>query len=120
MRRQADIDADLTLDWTVWGITPDCFQRGICAFFGLLEEVTKAVCDNSPAVQWRVRVKEGSNDMVPVPGFRPELLVSHDFDAMRDGINALEQEESYPRFFNDAAMRHARTLKQRPELRLTT
>jgi hypothetical protein len=58
------------------GITPERFQRGVRAFFGILEEVTQAVCDGRPNVQWRVQVKAASNliGVVPVPGFHPETI----------------------------------------------
>jgi hypothetical protein len=93
------------------GVTPDRFLRGARAFFGILDEVTQAVCNGRPNVQWRVQVKAASNliGVVPVPGFHPEIVGTIE-TALRDGINALERGDVQPAYFTESAMRHARAL----------
>jgi hypothetical protein len=107
----ADIDADLTLELDGLGVNPERFQRGIRAFFGVLGEVTRSVCSGQPVVRWRVQVKAGSNliGVVPVPGFRPEV-VGTIASALRDGIVSLEESDAQPQYFTEAAMRYARDL----------
>ena len=113
MATAADIETDLTLELDGQGVTPDRFQRGTRAFFGVLSEVTKSVCDGKPNVQWRVQVKAGSNlvGIVPVPGFFPDV-VNTIAVAMRAGMQSLERGHAQPRFFTEAAMKHARDLAE--------
>ena len=111
-----DIDTDVTLELDGSGVSPERFQKAVRAFFGVLGEVTKAVCEGRPAVKWRVQVKSGSNlvGVVPVAGFRPEL-VGVIVGAVHDGIVALEADEvrpDLPQYFGDLAMRHARELSE--------
>ncbi len=114
MATVTDIDADMTLELNGADVTPDRFQRAIRAFFGMVGEVTKSVCDGKPRVEWRVQVKAGSNliGMNSVPGFRPEtvgLIAS----TIRDGIVALEENNlSHPPHFSDAALRHVHDLAE--------
>ncbi len=61
MARPEDIDTDIKieLDWSE--ITHEKFRKSVNAFVGLLEALTKSVCRDAPLVEWRMRVKAGSN-----------------------------------------------------------
>jgi hypothetical protein len=109
----------MTLELDGADVTPERFQRAIRAFFGMVGEVTKSVCEGKPRVEWRVQVKKGSNliGMSPVPGFRPEtvgLIAS----TVREGLASLDADglsppphfNSPPLHFNDAALRHVHEL----------
>ena len=108
MATKADIDAEITLELDGADLTPDRFQRAVRAFFGMLDEVTKPVCQGKPRVEWRVQVKQSSNliGVDPVPGFRPETvgLIS---TAVLEGIAALgeDRDESPPHFHEEARSR---------------
>jgi hypothetical protein len=62
-----DIDTDLTLEIDGRNVPPGKFLRGVRAFFGVLDEVTNAVCGDSALPEWAVQVKSGSN----LVGVRP-------------------------------------------------
>ena len=114
MATAADIDADMTLELDGADVTPERFQRAIRAFFGMVAEVTKSVCEGKPRVEWRVQVKTGSNliGMNPVPGFRPET-VGFIASTVREGIAALEEDGlSQPPHFNEPALRYVHDLAQ--------
>jgi len=109
---KADIDAEITLELDGADLTPDRFQQAVRAFFGMLEEVTKSVCQGKPRVEWRVQVKQSSNliGVNPVPGFRPETvgLIS---SSVYSGIASLgEDRVEYPPHFHEEARRHAHEL----------
>ena len=106
-----DIDTDLTLELDGSGVTPERFQRAVRAFFGVLSEVTKEVCQGQSPVRWQVKVKAGSNliGVVPTPGFRPDI-VGMIATAMHDGVDALEREADLPPMFSQTAARYARDL----------
>jgi hypothetical protein len=94
-------------------VTPERFQNAVRAFFGILGEVTKAVCKDGPRVQWRIQAKAGSNliGVFPVPGFNPATIGIIN-DAILSGWDGLEREAEQPPFFSDAAIRHARELAE--------
>lgn len=112
MATAADIDGDMTLELDGADVTPERFQRAVRAFFGVVGEVTKSVCEGKPRVEWRVQVKQGSNlvGINPMPGFRPET-VGVIASAVRDGIAALEEDGlSPPPHFSDTALRYVHEL----------
>lgn len=111
MATAADIDTDLTLELDGSEITPEKFQKSVRAFFGVVDEVTRSVCEGRPAVKWRVQVKRASNliGVAPVPGFPLEVIGTIAI-AVQEGIAALEREDVRPKHFSDAAIRYARNL----------
>jgi hypothetical protein len=111
MATAADIDALLTLELEGRTLSPQKFLGGIKAFFGIVEEVTRSVCEDKPRVMWRVQVKAGSNlvGVEPVPGF-PAPIVALIADSVAKGITDLEQGPAEPRHFSHRAIRHLHDL----------
>lgn len=111
MAREDDIEADLTLELDGGDVTPERFQKAVRAFFGMLNEITRAVCEGSAQVQWRVQVKSGSNlvGVNPQPGF-PSAVVGNIAKILHRGLAGLEHDGLEPRNFSEAAIRHARDL----------
>ena len=62
-----EIDAELTLEIDGSDITPEKFLRGVRAFFGTLDAVTREVGNEREPLHWVVQVKAGSN----LVGVRP-------------------------------------------------
>ena len=113
MAQADDIDTDLTLELDGDGVTPERFQRAVRAFFGIVTEVTKNVCDDRTPVRWRVKVKSGSNliGVVPGAGFSPSVL-GIIATAVHDGVIASERNAALPPSFGEGAVRHLRDLSE--------
>lgn len=111
MAAAADIDALVTLELAGHKVTPQKFLNGVKAFFGIVEEVTKSVCEDRPRVIWRVQVKAGSNlvGITPEPGFPPPI-VALIADSVGNGIKDMEQAPSEPPYFSPRALRHLHDL----------
>ncbi len=61
MAAPTDIDADLTLELLGEGVAPSVFKDSVNAFVGLLQEMTRSVCGESPPVRWQLQVRPGGN-----------------------------------------------------------
>lgn len=111
MATRADIDALLTLELRGHAITPEKFLKGTKAFFGILTEVTKSVCEDQARVRWSVQVKSGSNliGVVPEPGFSPAIVASI-ARAVGTGIHDIENAPAEPEHFSPQAIRHLHDL----------
>lgn len=111
MATAADIDALVTLELVGRKVTPQKFLNGVKAFFGIVEEVTKSVCEDRPRVIWRVQVKAGSNlvGITPEPGFPPPV-VALIANSVGNEINSLEEAPSEPAYFSARALRHLHDL----------
>ena len=106
-----EIDAELTLELDGTDITPEKFLRGVRAFFGVLEVVTKEVCAERERVRWTVRVQAGSNlvGVWPASG-TPPAIVERVVDAIQVGIETLEDRAETPESFPSLAVRYLRDL----------
>jgi hypothetical protein len=111
MATAADIDALVTLELAGHRVTPQKFLNGVRGIFGIVEEITKSVCEDRLRVTWRVQVKAGSNlvGITPEPGFPPPV-VALIADSVGNGINMLEQAPSEPPYFSPRALRYLRDL----------
>jgi hypothetical protein len=106
-----EIDAELTLEIDGTDITPETFLRGVRAFFGTLDAVTREVCEERERVHWTVQVKAGSN-LVGVRAAANTRLPTVDrvLGLIRAGIETLEDRSEAPEGFPILAVRHLREL----------
>lgn len=106
-----EIDAELTLELDGSDITPEKFLRGVRAFFGVLDVVTRQVCDAREPLRWKVQVKAGSNliGVQPAPG-TPAPIVDRVLGIVQAGIETLEDRSEAPDGFPSLAVRHLRDL----------
>ena len=112
MATKADIDADLTLEIDGKDVTPEKFMRGVRAFFGLINEVTRGLAGPDQFVHWTVQVKDGSNlvGVVPTHFTVPEGVLANIYAAVQEGIESLEDNDTEPVGFPEPALRHVREL----------
>ena len=113
MATAADIDALVTLELGGHALTPQKFIGGVKAFFGIVDEITKSVCEDKPRVLWRVQVKAGSNliGISPEPGF-PAGVVALIANSVEKGIKNMEQGPAEPPHFTPRAIRHLHDLAE--------
>lgn len=111
MARPEDIETDVTLELDGSEITPAKFRRGVIAFVGLLEALTKSVCRDAAPVEWRMQVKGGSN-LVGAnatddanPHHVREIL-----QLMANGLEQFDIEGEVPPVYPDPAIKHVRDL----------
>lgn len=111
MARPEDIDTDITLELDGSAITPDKFRKSVNAFVGLLEAITKSVCRDAPLVEWRMRVKSGSN--LVGANHAPGANLSHVRSILAltaQGLEQLDHEGEAPPVYPDDAIKHLRDL----------
>lgn len=111
MTKPEEIDADLTLELDGSKITPAKFRQGVNAFVGLLESITQAVCREGPTVEWRMKVKAGSNlvGAQAAEGANP-IHVERIQKLFADGFTQFEETGEVPPIYSDTAVRHVRNL----------
>ena len=111
MAKPEDIDTDITLELDGSEITPDKFRKSINAFVGLLEAITKSVCRDSPLVEWRMRVKAGSNlvGADAAEGANPKH-VREILALTAKGLEQFDIEGEVPPVYPDEAIRRIREL----------
>ncbi|MFZ1413691.1 MAG: hypothetical protein WAS73_03785 [Defluviicoccus sp.] len=112
MATKTDIDADLTLEIEGENVSPEKFVRGVRAFFGLINEVTRDLAGPDQFVQWAVQVKSGSNlvGVVPCRFTVPAGVLNHIYATVREGIESLEENDAEPTGFPELALRHVKEL----------
>lgn len=112
MATKADIDADLTLEIDGRNVTPEKFQRGVRAFFALLNEVTRAHAGPEQFVHWTVQVKSASNlvGVVPSQFTVPPSALDAIYASVQEGIESLENDAEEPKSLPEGALRHVRDL----------
>lgn len=112
MATEHDIEADLTLEISGPNIAPGKFLRGVRAFFGVLDEVSKAVCGTGETPQWRVQVKQASNlvGVFPANAAVNPAVVDAILAKVRVGIETLEARSEEPPDFPARAVRHLKEL----------
>jgi hypothetical protein len=108
---RGDIDTELTLEIEGSTVTTDKFQRGVAAFFGVLDLVSRSVRGGKGRLEWFVQVKAGSNlvGLVPAAGTPPEAVLAT-IQALADGIATLEEKAVEPRYFDEQALKRLRDL----------
>ena len=111
MARPEDVDTDITLELDGSEITPDKFRKSVNAFVGLLEAITKSVCREAPLVEWRMRVKAGSNlvGADAAEGANPNH-VRRILALTRQGLEQFEIEGEVPPVYPDEAIKRIREL----------
>ncbi len=111
MATKADIDADLTLEIDGRNVTPEKFQRGVRAFFALLNEATRAHAKSNQFVRWTVQVKSGSNliGVVPTQFNVDPSEINAIYTSLQEGIESIEA-DSEPKALSEAALKHIREL----------
>jgi hypothetical protein len=112
MATRADIDADLTLEIDGHNVTPDKFLRGVRAFFGLVNEVTRDLTGQQQFVHWVVQVKSASNlvGLAPQQFNVPPTVLDTIYAKIEDGIESIENMATEPDGFPEGALKHVREL----------
>ena len=112
MATKADIDADLTLEIDGKDVTPEKFMRGVRAFFGLVNEITRSLAGPKEFVHWTVQVKHGSNLVGVVPSCFtvPHAVLDTIYAKVHEGIESLENDANEPEGLPDTALRYVRDL----------
>ena len=112
MAKKADIDADLTLEIDGHNVTPEKFMRGVRAFFGLINEVTRDLTGPDQSVRWIVQVKDGSNLVGVAPSHVtvPAAVLANIYATVQEGIESLEETDAEPEGFPEPALKHVREL----------
>lgn len=115
MAKPEDIEADLTFEIDGSEVTPAKFRRGVNAFVGLLETLTHAVCKDDPQVEWRMKVKAGSNLIGAIAADGANLAHVEKIQTLFDrGLEMFEVRGQVPPVFTEAAVRHVRDLAALP------
>lgn len=106
-----DIDAELILEIEGQFLTTEQFLRGIRAFFGILDDVTKNICENEQHICWSVQVESGSNLVCikPKPGSSTQL-VQRITDTVHEGIKTFENQCEEPEYFSLQAIKQLQDL----------
>ncbi len=112
MATKDDIDADLTLEIDGRNVTPDKFMRGVRAFFGVVNEVTRSLTGPDQFVHWVVQVKSASNlvGLEPRQFNVPPAILENIYARIQDGIESIEREAAEPEGIPDGALKHIREL----------
>lgn len=112
MATKADIDADLTLEIDGHNVTPERFMRGVRAFFGIVNEVTRSLAGEGQSVHWVVQVKAGSNliGLAPARSNVPAPVLQDIYNKVQEGIETIESEAKEPEGLPETALRYIRDL----------
>ena len=83
------VPSDLTLELG-GNVSPDRFLGATRAFFGCVEEISRAVAPEGEAPTWIVRTREGSHliGVDPAPGAKAQLVRAV-YDRMKHGVEQL-------------------------------
>lgn len=88
-------------------ITSDKFSNGIDSFYKLVDEVAFSVFGKRHPIKWIVDVEKGSLKVKNKPELDDDLDIEKSpifFNSFPDGIQVLEKEKKYPKYFNDNAL----------------
>jgi hypothetical protein len=112
MATKADIDADLTLELDGKSVTPEKFLKGVRAFFGLVNEVTRELAGPHDFINWTVQVKHGSNlvGVVPSHSSIPMPVLDTIYARVYEGIESIEHSAEELEGFPEPALKHIRDL----------
>lgn len=109
------VPSDLTLELG-GNVSPDWFLGATRAFFGCVEEISRAVAPEGEAPTWIVRTREGSHliGVDPAPGAKAQLVRAV-YDRMKHGVEQLAAGEIDSARLPDAAIRHLKNLSEYAE-----
>jgi hypothetical protein len=115
MAKPEDIPSDLTVE--IGGnLSPDRFIVAARAFFGAVDEVSRAVAPEGDAPEWIVRTREGSHLLGVDPGPGAQIAVLNAvYSRMKHGIEHLAAGEIDSARLPDAAIKHLKTLSELTE-----
>jgi hypothetical protein len=89
MAKPEEIPTDLTLELN-GDLSPDRFLTAASAFFGVVQEIAKAVVPEGDQPAWKVLTKEGSNLLGLAPAASVNAVVAKAiYDRVRLGINQI-------------------------------
>ena len=110
MATRNDIDKDLTLELDGTHITSQKFQKGIQAFFNLLDNVSKSL-NPKRKIQWNVQVKSGSN-LVGVEAVDLDpVIVQSIFNKVQQDVRLLESGDlEGAKNLDESSLNNVRTL----------
>lgn len=88
------------------------FVKAVSSFFSLLSDVSSSVAGQKNAVEWLVRVKEGSVQIIAEPKvLKGDASIGTDsISAVRRGVVMMEKSDERPPAFNDSALKNLRIL----------
>ena len=114
-RTPEQVPSDLTLELG-GNVSPDRFLGATRAFFGCVEEISRAVAPEGEAPTWIVRTREGSHliGVDPAPGAKAQLVRAV-YDRMKHGVEQLAAGEIDSARLPDAAIRHLKNLSEYAE-----
>lgn len=104
---------NITLDFDAPIVTPETLKEAVTAFVDLLQEVSGEVTGAGSKVQWKIEVERGSQMFIarPVADTHTTRASKTAVRAITSGIRLLEKgTEITPPYFNEKALRAARTL----------
>jgi hypothetical protein len=115
MTEPEQVPSDLTLELG-GNLSPARFLGATRAFFGCVEELSRAVAPDGEAPTWTVRIREGSHliGVDPAPGVRAQL-VREVYARMKHGVEQLAAGEIDAARLPDAAIRHLKNLSEYAE-----
>ncbi len=97
-------------------LSPERFMAVARAFFGYVEEISKAVMPDAQPLRWLVRVREGSALLAvdPTPATPPEVA-RHVYARAERGIRYLINRDIEDSGLNEPALKYLRTLAEMTE-----
>jgi hypothetical protein len=109
------VPSDLTLELG-GNLSPERFLHATRAFFGCVEEISRAVAQEGEAPNWIVRTREGSHliGLDPAPGAKAQLVRAV-YDRMKHGMEHLASGDIDSARLPDAAVRHLKNLSEYAE-----
>jgi len=112
MRILQDNFFDLILELKGESITIEKFRKGVDAFFGVVESITESIY-HEKKIHWLVQVKAGSNLVcVKAAPQTPFKVVENIKQAIKQGIETLEDKAEQPKDFSLDAIKKLQVLAQ--------
>lgn len=97
-------------------LTPDQFMAVARAFFGYVEEISRAMAPENDAPRWTVRVREGSTVLAVEPTVSaPGEIVAAIYSRAESGIRYLAAGDIQDAALSEPAMKHLRVLSEMAE-----
>ena len=106
------IPSDLTLE--IGGnLSPDKFMSATRAFFGYVQEVSRAIAADDTALDWVVCVREGSQLIGVNPGPKAHFVtVKAVYASIKAGVSNLDAGTIEESDFSETAIKHLKTLSE--------
>jgi hypothetical protein len=100
-------------------ISADKLRGSISSFYGFVEEIASQVFNRKNPINWIVRVKEGSIELVNEAELIEKLdqkLQDKVFSLIGDGIDILNKEAKIPSNYNERALMYLQDLASIPDM----